>query len=161
MFCEGFWFLQEVLVTREPTFLSRSLNVSLPRAILAFSVAWWKQSLCKQHLFLDYFATFVMTKIQDCHTTFAMTIHNTHDRPGVSAPICAVALYQRQHRLWFHTVIKLTKTKRWLKRHLSQNYKSQATLKNPIEEQASGQLNKTNRNGLKRHHDLQKDYRNL
>ena len=37
----------------------RSLNVSLPRATL---VAWWTQSLCKQHLFLDYFATLVMTK---------------------------------------------------------------------------------------------------
>ena len=38
---------------------SRSLNVSLPRATL---VAWWKQSPCKQHLFLNYFATLVMTK---------------------------------------------------------------------------------------------------
>ena len=94
-------------------------------------------------------------------STFALTIHNTHDRPSVSAPICAVRLYQRQHRLWFHAVIKPTKTKRWLKRPLSQNYKSQATLKNPIEEQASGQLNKTNRNGLKRHHDQQKDCQNL
>ena len=63
----------------------RSLNVSLPRATL---VAWWKQSPCKQHFFLDYFATLVMTKTKmatrhkasrhdnlllDRHTTFAMT----------------------------------------------------------------------------------------
>ena len=43
---------------REKIFL-RSLNVSQPRATL---VAWWKQSPHKQHLFLDYFATLVMTK---------------------------------------------------------------------------------------------------
>ncbi len=72
-----------VLVTRDGTkrFFLRSLNVSLPRATL---VAWWKQSLCKQHLFLDYFATLVMTKARwprrlkrplamTIYTTFAMT----------------------------------------------------------------------------------------
>ena len=48
----------------------RSLNVNLPRATF---VAWWKQSVCKQHLFLDYFATLVMTKNQDGRTAFAMT----------------------------------------------------------------------------------------
>ena len=52
----------------------RSLNVSLPRATL---VAWWKQSPHKQHLFLDYFATLVMTKAKmaarlkaSCHDKF-------------------------------------------------------------------------------------------
>ena len=67
----------------------RSLSVSLPRATL---VAWWTQSACKQHLFLDYFATLVMTRTKmaarlkasrhdnlllDRRTTFAMTIRTT------------------------------------------------------------------------------------
>ena len=95
-----FYTCHAVLVTREPTFLSRSLNVSLPRATVALCVAWWKQS------------------------------------PSQAALVFGLLRYAR-------------------------NDKSQATLKNPIEEQASGQLNKTNRNGLKRHHDLQKDYQNL
>ena len=43
----------------------RSLSVSLPRATL---VAWWTQSAYKQHLFLDYFATLVMTKKQNRRT---------------------------------------------------------------------------------------------
>jgi hypothetical protein len=104
--------LFKVLVTREPTFLSRSLNVSLPRAILAFSVAWWKQSPSQAALVFGLLRYARNDKNQDRHTTFAMTIHNTHDRPGVSAPIYAVELYQQQHRLWFHAVIKLTKTKK-------------------------------------------------
>ena len=52
-------------------------------------MAWWKQSACKQLLFLDYFATLVMTRTKmaarlkasrhdnlllDRHTAFAMTI---------------------------------------------------------------------------------------
>lgn len=61
----------------------RSLSVSLPRATL---VAWWTQSHCKPHLFLDYFAMLVMTKnrwprgtrplAMTIHTTFAMTPHS-------------------------------------------------------------------------------------
>ena len=97
--CKQF-LLCEYFVIANLTIFSRSLNVSLPRATLAFSVAWWKQS------------------------------------PSQATLVFGLLRYAR-------------------------NDKSQATLKNPIEEQASGLLNKTNRNGLKRHHDLQKDYRNL
>ena len=70
----------------------RSLSVSLPRATL---VAWWTQSACKQHLFLDYFATLVMTRAKmaarlkasrhdnlllDRRTAFAMTIRTPFAR---------------------------------------------------------------------------------
>ena len=53
-----------LVIANSEKIFPRSLNVSLPRATL---VAWWKQSVCKQHLFLDYFATLVMTKNQDGH----------------------------------------------------------------------------------------------
>ena len=76
---------EQLVIARRVRFFLRSLSVSLPRVTL---VAWWTQSACKQHLFLDYFATLVMTRTKmaarlkasrhdnlllDRHTTFAMT----------------------------------------------------------------------------------------
>ena len=54
----------------------RSLNVNLPRATL---VAWWKQSPCKQHLFLDYFATLVMTKAKMATRQKPLAMTSFHD----------------------------------------------------------------------------------